>query len=147
MTVHRQHDDLFVALTTNGGTITRADLRQDRPGLGVDVIEISPTQLYALVDDVAVADPETWAKKFPQEEEAERALRRVAVYFKERARVNRIAAAGSTTTSGRLHYSTMADAFDLAVTAVMEEIEALYPTVPDEITDPTQALNNYHARS
>ena len=133
MTFERKHGNLEVELYRDqDGRITKTDLLQKEWDEYTDHIQLTPAQLYALVDDVAVADPDEWARRFPiQQVEAELALRRVADYFRERAKVNRNigTVAGS---KQNVHVQTMADTFDLAVTTVMEEIEALYP---DDGTD------------
>lgn len=137
MRLERQHNDLDVTLTRNReGRIIKADLIQDGGPLPDDHLQLTPDQLYALVDDVAVADPERWESRFPTEADTEVVLRRVADYFRERAQVNRDRG-----------LNLGADIFDLAVTRVMEEIEGLYPTVPDEVADPVQYMNDYHQRS
>lgn len=129
MTVHRQHNNLFVALVTNRGKITEAALNQTPGG----VIQLTPAQLYALVDDVAVADPDEWARRFDPRGAIEQHLRQVADYLKERSEVNRRMAEQGP---NRDYFHTLADALDLGVTACMEEIESLY----DE-QNPTQAVN------
>jgi hypothetical protein len=116
MTFNRQHNDLFVVLTRDrDGRIVKADLRWPVPPDTEVMLRLYRDQLYALIDDVAVADPDTWTKRFPPQEETEQALRRVADYFKDRAKVNR-----------QIGQRTVANTFDLALTRTEEEIEDLY---------------------
>jgi hypothetical protein len=137
MDFERAYHGLHVVLTRDrAGRITTGTLEQGGDEtdtverMGPEQINLTRDQLYALVDWVAVADPDEWARRFPQQEEAERALRRVADYLRTRAENNRRFAANA-------YFRGEADAFDISVTRVMEEIEALYPEV-----DPTQAVNH-----
>lgn len=129
MTFERKHDDLTVRLRRDqDGRIDRARFIQVGSADTYGTLELTPPQLYALVDDMAVADPDEWARRFPHQDETELALRRVADHFRERAKRNRQVGFG--------HALVMAETFDLAVTRVMEEIEGLYG--PD-VLDPTDA--------
>lgn len=135
MTFTRDHQDLHVRLTQDkDGHIAEVALHQEG-----DLTYLNPFQLYALVDDVAVADPDEWSRRFDPRGPTELALRRVADYFRGRAKANREAAKWTVGGPGHGRLNTMADTFDLAVTRVMEEIEALYP---NEVTDPTTAVND-----
>ena len=140
MSFKRQHGDLSVRLVRHqlNGRIIKADLQQHDPTL--EMLQLTAAQLYALVDDVAVADPDEWARRFPPQEETELALRRVADYFRERARVNR------QMSENNVYVRTVADTFDLALTRVMEEIESLYPDGPENGAEAVNGSLNRHDR-
>jgi hypothetical protein len=135
MSFERQHDDLNVVLTRsrNTGEILKADLVQPEDAVQEweARVQLTKAQLYALVDDVAVADPEEWSRRFPPEDAAELALRRVADYCRARAKANRAI--------GNVRGLTLGDGFDLAATRALEEIEALYGP---GVLDPTTAVND-----
>jgi hypothetical protein len=122
----RQHGKLTVTIYQYGATgqILTSFLEKDE-----DRIQLSTGQLYALVDDVAVADPEEWAKRFDPRDAIERHLRRVADYFQERA-VAHEAAADMASDETRIRWRGMEDAFAVARTRVLEEIESLGPDTP-----------------
>lgn len=102
----------FLRKRRDGG-ILKADLVQDE--FGYDCLQLTPDQLYGLVDGVAVADPEEWSRRFDPKDAIEQHLLRLVTYFEERAQANR-----------RVRQHTVADTFDLAATRVREEIKELH---------------------
>lgn len=123
MTFVRHHGDVHVIIDRDvNGRVTAVYLARGENGSGLipESIDLSAEQAYAVADDIGVADPDTWAKRFPHQEEAELALRRVADYLKERAEANRQHQQNND------YFRTVAETFDLAVTAVLEEIENIY---------------------
>jgi len=140
MTLERQHGDLNVVLIHDrDGNITKAELTQPEDRVHHrDHLQLTADQLYALVDDVAVADPDTWSMRYPYQEVAELALRRIADYFRERAKTSRMLA-DDAQADGWGYFNTVADTFDAVAARCLEEIEVLYPPVNvlDHGADPT----------
>jgi hypothetical protein len=124
----RKHQDLHVKLRRDrDGRIDRARLVQHGSVDTFGTLELTKAQLYALVDDVAVADPEEWSRRFDPRGPIELALRRVADYFQRRVEANRDAEERASQLGSQLKFSAMANAFDQAKDAVQVEIETLYP--------------------
>lgn len=140
MSFERQHQDLHVTLTRDrAGSIVKADLEQGEPAPSVgpvESIQLTPYQLYALVDDVAVADPNEWSRRFDPRGPTELALRRVADYCRTKGK-EYLDLAGPAKDPIRARYINLAEGMRQAMMQTLLEIEALYPE-----QNPTQAVND-----
>ena len=122
MSFERQHGDLYVTIfrRRRDGDITHLYLNQDE-----EQVQLTPAQVYALVDDVAVADPDEWARRFPPEDAAELALRRVADYCRTKGK-EYLDLAGPAKDPLRARYLNLAEGLRQAMMQALQEIEALY---------------------